>query len=202
MERENNSKQTGYKKIRYYLVTENVFIVLAFLLIAVGAYNFWASGFSYWVSYIYICAGIILFVVGLIIAIKMVKAFQRNDIPAYVNIFATLLPKDIELDENLVKSEFEDKIKVINTHLIVIWDKLTLREQYIIISLIDGPLKRNEIAKTLNVTTGSISKPLVNLQHQELVILENNSYYLSEPILKRWLELEFNEKGIYPYRNI
>ena len=95
------------------------------------------------------------------------------------------------MDENLVKSEFEDKIKVINTHLIVMWDKLTLREQYIIISLIDGPLKRNEIAKTLNVTTGSISKPLVNLQHQELVILENNSYYLSEPILKRWLELEF-----------
>ena len=121
-------------------------------------------------------------------------------IPAYVNIFATLLPKDMELDENLVKSEFEDKIKVINTHLIVMWDKLTLREQYIIISLIDGPLKRNEIAKTLNVTTGSISKPLVNLQHQELVILENNSYHLSEPILKRWLELEFDKTGTYPFR--
>ena len=118
----------------------------------------------------------------------------------FVNIFATLLPKDIELDENLVKSEFEEKIEVINTHLIVMWDKLTLREQYIIISLIDGPLKRNEIAKTLNVTTGSISKPLVNLQHQELVILENNFYYLSEPILKRWLELEYEKNGTYPFR--
>ena len=92
------------------------------------------------------------------------------------------------------------KIEVINTHLIVMWDKLTLREQYIIISLIDGPLKRNEIAKTLNVTTGSISKPLVNLQHQELVILENNFYYLSEPILKRWLELEYEKNGTYPFR--
>ncbi len=123
-----------------------------------------------------------------------------SGIPAYVNIFATLLPKDIELDENLVKSEFEDKIEVINTHLIVMWDKLTLREQYIIISLIDGPLKRNEIAKTLNVTTGSISKPLVNLQHQELMILDNNLYYLSEPILKRWLELEYEKNGTYPFR--
>ena len=123
-----------------------------------------------------------------------------SGIPAYVNIFATLLPKDIELNENIVKLEFEEKIKVINSHLIVIWDKLTLREQYIIISLIDGPLKRNEIAKTLNVTTGSISKPLVNLQHQELVSLENNSYYLSEPILKRWLELEFDKTGTYPFR--
>ena len=112
-----------------------------------------------------------------------------SGIPAYVNIFATLLPKDIKLDEYLVKFEFEDKIKVINAHLILMWNKLTLREQYIIISLIERPLKRNEIAKTLNVTTGSISKPLVNLQHQELIILENNLYYLSEPILKRWLEL-------------
>ena len=99
MERENNSKQTGYKKIRYYLVTENVFIVLAFLLIAVGAYNFWASGFSYWVSYIYICAGIILFVVGLIIAIKMIKAFQRDDIPAYANLLESI---DIDPETGLL----------------------------------------------------------------------------------------------------
>ena len=27
-------------------------------------------------------------------------------------------------------------------------------------------------------------------------------YEISEPILKRWLELEFNEKGIYPYRSM
>ena len=96
--------------------------------------------------------------------------------------------------------EFEDKIKVINTHLVVIWDKLTLREQNIVISLLDGPLKRNEIAKMLNVTTGSISKPLISLQHQELVILENNLYYLSDLILKRWLELEFEKNGTYPFR--
>ena len=123
-----------------------------------------------------------------------------SGIPAYVNIFATLLPKDIKIDESMVKLEFEDKIKVINTHLIMMWDKLTLREQYIIISLIDGPLKRGEIAKTLNVTTGSISKPLVNLQHQGLIIMENNLYYLFEPILKRWLELEYEKNGTYPFR--
>ena len=133
------------------------------------------------------------------------KGFDRfykctSGIPAYVNIFATLLPKDIELDEHMIKSEFEDKIKVINTHLVVIWDKLTLREQNIVISLLDGPLKRNEIAKMLNVTTGSISKPLISLQHQELVILENNLYYLYDLILKRWLELEFEKNGTYPFR--
>ena len=80
------------------------------------------------------------------------------------------------------------------------WDKLTLREQYIIISLLDGPLKRNEIANKLDVTTGSISRPLVNLQHQELIVLENNLYYLSEPILKRWLELEYSKNMNFPFR--
>ena len=99
MERENNSKKTGYKKIRYYLVTENVFIVLAFLLIAVGVYNFWVSGFSYWISYIYVCAGIVLFVVGLVIAIKMVKAFQRDDIPAYVNLLES---QDVDPESGLL----------------------------------------------------------------------------------------------------
>lgn len=123
-----------------------------------------------------------------------------SGIPAYVNIFATLLPKDISLDENLVKSEFEDKIEVINTHLVVQWGKLTSREQNIVISLLDAPLKRNDIAKALKVTTGSISKPLINLQHQELIILENNFYHLSEPILKKWLELEFEKNGTYPFR--
>lgn len=123
-----------------------------------------------------------------------------SGIPAYVNIFATLLPKDIKLDEHMVKIEFEDKIKVINSHLVVMWDKLTLREQYIIISLLDGPLKRNEIANKLGVTTGSISRPLVNLQHQELIVLENNLYYLSEPILKRWLELEYSKNMNFPFR--
>ncbi|WP_052331724.1 helix-turn-helix domain-containing protein [Methanobrevibacter oralis] len=123
-----------------------------------------------------------------------------SGIPAYVNIFATLLPKDIKLDEHMVKIEFEDKIKVINSHLVVMWDKLTLREQYIIISLLDGPLKRNEIANKLGVTTGSISRPLVNLQHQELIVLENNLYYLSEPILKRWLELEYSKNMNFLFR--
>ena len=123
-----------------------------------------------------------------------------SGIPAYVNIFATLLPKDIKLDEHMVKIEFEDKIKVINSHLVVMWDKLTLREQYIIISLLDGPLKRNEIANKLDVTTGSISRPLVNLQHQELIVLENNLYYLLEPILKRWLELEYSKNMNFPFR--
>ena len=133
------------------------------------------------------------------------KGFERfykctSGIPSYVNIFATLLPKDKKLNEKDIIREFEEKITIINTHLLVIWNKLTLREQNIIISLLNKPLQRKDIAKALNVTTGSISKPLINLQHQELIILENNFYYIKDKILKRWLELEFKENKYYPFR--
>ncbi len=123
-----------------------------------------------------------------------------SGIPSYVNIFAILLPKNILIDEKMIIDEFDDKIEVINTHLLVIWNSLTLREQNIIVSLLDKPLKRNEIADILHVTTGSLSKPLTNLQHQDLILMENKLYYISEPILKRWLELEFNKNGTYPFK--
>ena len=105
-----------------------------------------------------------------------------------------------KLNEKDIIREFEEKITIINTHLLVIWNKLTLREQNIIISLLNKPLQRKDIAKALNVTTGSISKPLINLQYRELIILENNFYHIKDKILKRWLELEFKENKYYPFR--
>jgi len=50
------------------------------------------------------------------------------------------------------------------------------------------------------IIKGFLSKPLINLQHQELILLENNYYHVNDRILKRWLELEFSENKIYPLR--
>lgn len=123
-------------------------------------------------------------------------------IPAIVNIFATLLPKSIELDEEMVISEFDDKIEFIHSYLLTIWSKLTLREQLIIISLLDKPLRRGDIADALNVSTGSISVPLSSLQSYDLIILEDNFYKINNLVLKRWLELEYKNKGTYPFRMV
>ena len=55
----------------------------------------------------------------------------------------------------------------------------------------------------MNLDIHRIIKQLFNnLQNQGLINLNNGLYEISEPILKRWLELEFKEKEIYPYRNI
>lgn len=133
------------------------------------------------------------------------EGFERfykcsSGIPSYVNIFASLLPQNVELTEDVVIKHFDEKISVIISHLINSWSKLTYREQSIFISLLDSPLKRIEIANQLNVSTGSLSKNLNNLQNQGLIKFENERYQISEPILSRWLKLEFKNKGNFPYR--
>ena len=133
------------------------------------------------------------------------EGFERfyhctSGIPSYVNIFASLLPQNVELTEEIVIKNFDEKISAIISHLINLWSKLTYREQCIFISLLDAPLKRIEIADKLNVSTGSLSNNLNNLQNQGLIRFENKGYQISEPILARWLQLEFKNKGNFPYR--
>lgn len=125
-----------------------------------------------------------------------------SGIPSYINFFGRLLPKDVELDSDDVKSEFVDAIPVLSIQLISIWSKLSSTEQNIIISLLDGPARRIDIANSIGLTTGSLSNYLNNLQNQGLLKLENNKYELAEPMLSRWLKVEYDKKGIYPYRRL
>ncbi len=125
-----------------------------------------------------------------------------SGVPSYVNIFASLLPINEQMDDDAIKMYFDKKIQAISSHLINIWARLSFREQTIIIILLEKPLRRIDIANEFGISTGSLSNYLNNLQNQGLISLNNGLYGISEPILKRWLELEFKEKGIYPYRNI
>lgn len=133
------------------------------------------------------------------------EGFERfynctSGIPSYVNMFASLLPHNTELDEKIIIKHFDDKIGLIISHLINMWSRLTYREQTIFIALLDSPLKRIEIANQLNVSTGSLSNSLNNLQKLGLIRFNDGKYEISEPILGRWLKLEYKNKGNYPYR--
>lgn len=133
------------------------------------------------------------------------EGFERfynctSGIPSYVNMFASLLPHNTELDEKIIIKHFDDKIGLIISHLINMWSRLTYREQTIFIALLDSPLKRIEIANQLNVSTGSLSNSLNNLQNLGLIRFNDGKYEISEPILGRWLKLEYKNKGNYPYR--
>ena len=123
-------------------------------------------------------------------------------IPFYVNTFAKLLQKNVSLNENDVKNEFQRTLPYLAIHIMNEWSRLTLQEQTILTKLTDNSLKRKYIADSLNVTTGSLSFPLNRLQDRGLVKSEDGIYAISEPILKAWLKREYKEKGIFPFRSI
>ena len=133
------------------------------------------------------------------------EGFERfykctSGIPYYINIFARQLPTNRELDENNVIDAFDNNISFIVSHLINEWNRLTTKEKDIIIALIDSPLKRIELARKLNVKSGSLSDKLNKLQNLDLIRFAGGEYEISEKLLKRWLEIEYSQKGIYPYR--
>ena len=133
------------------------------------------------------------------------EGFERfykctSGIPYYINIFAHQLPVNQELDEGSIIDAFDNNISFIASHLINEWNRLTSKEKDIIISLIDSPLKRIDLARKLNVKSGSLSDKLNKLQNLDLIRFVNGEYEISEKLLKRWLEIEYSQKGIYPYR--
>ena len=133
------------------------------------------------------------------------EGFERfykctSGIPYYINIFARQLPVNQELDENKVIEAFDNNISLIISHLINEWNRLTTKEKDIIIALIDLPLKRIDLARKLHVKSGSLSDKLNKLQNLGLIHYVNGEYEISEKLIKRWLEIEYSQKGIYPYR--
>ncbi|MBQ2183220.1 MAG: hypothetical protein II399_01165, partial [Lachnospiraceae bacterium] len=99
MELEQDKKPSGYKKIRYYLIVENILIVLAFLLFAVGFYYIFTFSSFTWFALAYFFLGAAFFLFGITIAFKMVKAFQRDDLPLYLNMNES---KDVDPETGLL----------------------------------------------------------------------------------------------------
>lgn len=99
MELEQDKKPSGYKKIRYYLIVENILIVLAFLLFAVGVYYIFTFSSFTWFALAYFFLGTAFFLFGITIAFKMVKAFQRDDLPLYLNMNES---KDVDPETGLL----------------------------------------------------------------------------------------------------
>ena len=123
-------------------------------------------------------------------------------IPYYINIFAKILPENIILTENNIIALFKDSIEYLAVHFIFMWSKLTFQEQKIIISLLGNPKKRIEIANTLDVTSGSLNRPLNRLLDFDLIEYANDKYQITDPIFAYWLHNCYEKNGIYPFRSI
>ena len=83
--------------------------------------------------------------------------------------------------------------------MVNIWFSLNQKDKDIVISLLDGPLRRIDIARSLDTDSGSLSYNLKNLENLSFIGKENNLYLVSEPLLVKWLKAEYEQKGEYPY---
>ena len=124
-------------------------------------------------------------------------------IPAYINNFAKILPENIEYTSDLITREFNESIYYISSNLVNIWYELSYKNKLIIISLLNGPIRRIDIAKSLNVESGSLSPNLRELENLSLINKSFEKLYsLSEPLLSKWLQSEYVEKGEFPFTSL
>lgn len=121
-------------------------------------------------------------------------------IPYYVNTFTKLLQKNVTLTDKNVIDEFQGGIPILADHFKQQWAGLNLSEQKILSYLVIKPIKREEIAKIMGRTSGSLSKILNKLQKADLIISENGLYFISQPLLKAWLKQEYEKRGVFPFR--
>ena len=124
-------------------------------------------------------------------------------IPAYINNFAKILPENIEFTSELITEEFNESIYYISSNLVNIWYELSYKNKLILISLLNGPTRRIDIAKSLNLESGSLSPNLRELENLSLINKSSDKLYsISEPLLSKWLQSEYDEKGEYPFTSI
>lgn len=133
------------------------------------------------------------------------EAFKRfykctSGNPSIINTFARLLPTNQKLTENDVISCFDNNLEFIATNFINQWNRLTKKDKELLIALIDTPLKRVDLAKKLNVKSGSLSDRLTKLQNLDLIVFQDSKYEFSAKLLRRWLIIKYNQMGVYPYR--
>ena len=122
-------------------------------------------------------------------------------IPFYINTFVRFLMPGEILDNEKVSLEFANVLPFLAINLINDWKNLSKQEQKIITTLLDEPLRRVDIARNLDVTSGAIGASLNNLLNKGLIMYEESRYAVSDRILSAWLKNEYDRRGVYPYRD-
>lgn len=124
-----------------------------------------------------------------------------HGIPYYINSFANLMPKNIEINKKDTLNYFNEFLTFLVSPYLITWGQLTKREQKIITTLLDQSMTKKEIAEEFKVTEGSLGRPLNHLLDLVLIEYYEKKYQIIDPVLKYWLKQTYSERGVYPYRD-
>ncbi len=121
-------------------------------------------------------------------------------IPMYINSFCNVLMPNITYDENLIKETFQVNMDQIMVMWIRVWGSLNKYEKEILIALLpDAKKSWTEILKTIGFSSKTLNKYLNTLQNKGILDYADKNYYFIDVMLRRYLELEKKNKGVYPY---
>jgi len=121
-------------------------------------------------------------------------------IPLYLNSFYHILSSDEIYDDKKIEETFIKNMDQILVMWIRIWGSLNTSERMIICSMLPREQSSwKDLESNNDLSTATLNKYLKSLQDKGIIDYYNNSYVLTDLMLKRWLEHEKNIYGYYPY---
>ncbi|AMK15410.1 AAA family ATPase [Methanobrevibacter olleyae] len=133
------------------------------------------------------------------------EGFERfyactRGIPAYINSLSSILPTDVECDEGLIKETLLLNVDQIVIMWLYVWGTLSSVEKEIIIFMVEnGNVTWSLLNNNLSYAKSTITKYIDSLMNKGVIEYKfNKEYVLSDDMLKTWLEIKYDNDGIYP----
>lgn len=132
-------------------------------------------------------------------------AFERfykctRGIPAYINSFCNILPNNLVCTNEIIKESFIMNIDNIALLWLRVWGTLTDKEKQLIILFVENnSMDWTTILDKVSYSNVTLSHYLDLLSNKGIIEYSaDGKYYLSDVMLKRWLEIKHQTRGRYP----
>ncbi|WP_305554108.1 ATP-binding protein [Methanobrevibacter sp. V74] len=133
------------------------------------------------------------------------EGFERfykctRGIPSYINSFCNILPNNMVCTNEIIKESFKLNIDNIALLWLSVWGTLTDMEKELIILFVEkGEMDWTTILNNVTYSKVTLTKYLDILSNKGIIEYSaDGKYYLSDIMLKRWLEIKHETRGRYP----
>lgn len=133
------------------------------------------------------------------------EGFERfykctRGIPSYINSFCNILPNNMVCTNEIIKESFKLNIDNIALLWLSVWGTLTNMEKELIILFVEkGEMDWTTILNNVTYSKVTLTKYLDILSNKGIIEYSaDGKYYLSDIMLKRWLEIKHETRGRYP----
>lgn len=133
------------------------------------------------------------------------EGFERfysctRGIPAYINSLSSILPTDVNCDGEIIKEKLLLNVDQIVIMWLYVWGTLTSIEKEMIIFMVEHEhVNWSLLNAEMEYAKSTITKYVDSLLNKGIIEHTfDKEYVLSDKMLKTWLEIKFENDGIYP----